>query len=307
MKKTSTNNLSDNKEKNGYVIGQNKSHLVNTVHNQDKVLKESFELFKGGTLEFLDVEFGGEVTEILSIEITQTTTKKAYGDNALKLSTNIGINSEWEADISEDDMIRFASYNLDLYRKHKIPFTTVIITTKPPRVTGLEGPSLSFKPKIINLKERDADKVIAEIERKLKAGEHINELQLIYLPLYGSSSGKTTADLLDKAIKLTPEVVKNDKSKREKLQSLMILLNSTFISYEEFYRVLEENYMVLEENRAVRALTDLGIKWGIEQGIEQTAKNMLQRGRDIQVISEDTGLSVSRIAELQAELLAQSI
>ena len=62
-----------------------------------------------------------------------------------------------------------------------IPFTTVIITTKKLRVTSFKSPSMTFTPKIINLKERDADKVLAEIERKLDAGEHaeINELQLI--------------------------------------------------------------------------------------------------------------------------------
>ena len=226
----------------------------------------------------------------------------------LKLSTNKGVSNEWEADVSEDDLMRFASYNIDLSRKHKIPFTTIIITTKTPAVKSYENPSLTFKPKIINLKERDADKELAEIERKLKAGEYINELQLVYLPLYGSRSGKSTADLLDTALKLTLDVAKKDKEKRGKLQSLMILLNSTFISEEEFYRVLEANHMVLEENRAVKVLTDIGRKQGIEQGImrlEQVARNMLRRGRSIQEISEDTGLSVARITELKEEMSTQ--
>ena len=73
------------------------NRTVDTHHNQDKVLKESFSLFKGGSLEFLDSELSGEVTEILNTEITETTTKKAYADNALKLSTNKGIHHEWEA------------------------------------------------------------------------------------------------------------------------------------------------------------------------------------------------------------------
>jgi hypothetical protein len=247
------------------------------------------------------MELDGNITEILSTEITETTTLKAYGDNALKLSTNIGVSSEWEADVSRDDLMRFASYNIDLSRKHKIPFTTVIITAKAPTVTSYENPSLTFKPKIINLKERDADKELMEIERKLRTGEPVNELQLIYIPLYGSNSGKTTADLLDMALKLAPSVAKNDKEKYGKLQSLMILLNSTFVSEEELNLILEANYMVLEGNRAVKVLTDIGRK----QGLEQTVKNMLRRGRNIEEISEDTGLSIARITELQDELSAQ--
>jgi len=62
------------------------NHSVDTLHNQDKVLKESFSLFKGGSLDFLDKELSGQVTDVLSVEITETTTKKAYGDNAFKMS-----------------------------------------------------------------------------------------------------------------------------------------------------------------------------------------------------------------------------
>ena len=68
---------------------------------------------------------------------------------------------------------------------------------------------------------------------------------------------------------------------------------------------MEANRKFLEENRAVKVLTDIGRKQGIEQGIEQTAKNMLRRGRSTKEISEDTGLSIARITELQKELLVQ--
>ena len=94
-----------------------------------KVLKESFNLFKGGTLDFLDEELSDEITEILNTEITETTTKKAFADNAFKLRTNKGIHAECEAQVSEGDMMRFASYNIDLSRMHGIPFATIIITT----------------------------------------------------------------------------------------------------------------------------------------------------------------------------------
>jgi len=95
--------------------------------------------------------------------------------------------------------MRFASYNIDLSRMHGIPFTTVIITIQKPGVTSYTNPSISFNPKIINLKERDADKVLAEIDKKLQVGDYngINPLEIIYLPLYGSESGKTTAELLE--------------------------------------------------------------------------------------------------------------
>ena len=220
-------------------------HNIDFLRNQDKVLKESFSLFKGGTLDFLDEDLSGEVTDILSPEVTETATKKAYGDNVFKLSNNKGIHLEWEARISEDDIMRFASYNIDFSRMHKLPFTTVIVTTQKPSVTDYINPSMTFTPKIINLKNRDADKVLTEIEKKIQTGEHnnINALEIIYLPLYGSPSGKNTADLLDTVIKLAPKVAKDDKHKQNKIQDLLILLTGSFVSVEELNKILEENML----------------------------------------------------------------
>ena len=282
--------------------GQAQGRIVDTLHNQDKVFKESFTLFKGGSLDFLDKDLSGEVTDILSTEFTETTTKKSYSDNALKLSTNMGIHNEWEADVSEDDMMRFGEGNLHLSRMHKIPFTTVVITAKKPSNEEYVNPSISFKPKIIYLKDRDADAVLAEIDRKIKAGEHesINELEIIYLPLYGSISGKTTPELLDTVIKLTPQVIKDDKNKRQKLYDLLILLTGSFVSDEELNRIMEANMRILEDSPAVRVLENRGMN---QKAIE-IAQNMLRRGRSYQEISEDTGLTLERIEELDNELKA---
>ena len=281
----------------------NTGHVVDTHHNKDKVLKESLSLFKDGSLEFWDSELSGEVTEILSTEMTETTTKKAYADNTLKLSTNRGVHHEWEVDISDDDMMRFGSYHLDLSRMHKIQFTTVIITAKKPSVTTYVSPSMNFTPKIINLNDRDADKTLAEIDRKIKAGEHssINELEIIYLPLYNSPSGKSTADLLDIAIKLTPQVIKDDKQKKSKLHDLLILLTGTFVTDTELNTILEANMRVLEDSPAVRVLEDRGMNKGRLQEKADIALNMLQAGEDYSRISLFTGLDLDRITALDKE------
>ena len=280
-------------------------HHIDIFQNQDKVLKESFALFKGESLGFLDEEFADVVTEILSTELTETTTKKAYADNALKLQSNKGLHTECEAHISQQDMMRFASYNIDLSRTHGIPFTTVIVTTQKPSVTSYVNPSITFRPKIINLKERDADSVLAKIDRKLKAGDFssINLLEIIYLPLYGSESGKTTAELLDTAIKLTPKVAKDDKQKQRKLHSLMALLANTFIGVEEFNRIMEENMRILDDSPLVVVLENRGRK---QRDIE-IAQNMLHAGYDYEDISKMTGLDVDRIAELDSELQARVV
>jgi len=299
-KKDEQNEQKQNEQKQN----EGQSHIVDLHHNQDKVLKESLSLFKGGSLEFLDTELAGEVSEVLSTEITETVTKKAYADNAFKLSTNNGLHNEWEADISNDDLMRFCSYNVDLSRIHGIPFTTIIITTKKPSVKSYKNPSTTFTPKIINLKDRDADKVLAVIDKKLKAGEQksINELEIIYLPLYGSKSGKTTPQLLDTVIKLVPKVIEDDKQKRNKLHDLLILLTGSFVTDTELNTILEANMRVLEDSPAVRVLEDRGRN----QMVVEIAQNMLEGGEDYSKISRFTGLDVDRIAKLHNEMQAQS-
>jgi hypothetical protein len=272
----------------------------------DKVLKESLDLYNGGSLGFLDAELSGKVTDILSTEFTETTTKKSFADKAFKVLDNgvhEGVHKEWEADISLDDIKRFASSNVDLSRIHNIDFTTVIITAKKPSVTSYKNKSLNFTPKIIDLSARNADKVLAEIDRKIKDGklDEINPLEVIYLPLYGSESGKTTPELLDTAIKLTPKVV-DDKRKQQKLQDLLILLTSSFISDEELNRIVEDNMRILEDSPAVRVLESRGRN---QREIE-IAINMLRDGDDAPKVSRITGLEMTRVTELQTELQAHA-
>jgi hypothetical protein len=286
---------------------QRKSRIVDMLHNQDKTLKESLDLYNGGTLDFLDNDLSGEVTDILSTEFTETTTKKSYADKALKVRINgayEGLHKEWEADISLDDLKRFGSSNMDLSRLHKIDFTTVIITAKKPSVTSYKNKSIHFTPKIIDLSARDADAVLAEIDRKLKAGkkQEINLLEIIYVPLYGSKSGKKTPELFDIAIKLTPQVAE-DKNTQQKLQDLLILLTSTFIADSDFRKVLVANMRVSEDSTAVRVIGD----WSRTQREIEIATNLLRRGRNIQEVAEDTGLDLSRVSELQEELQAHAV
>ena len=122
-----------------------------------------------------------------------------------------------------------------------------------------------------------------------------------HLPLYSSASGKTTADLLDIAIKLTPKVIKDDKKKQEKLQDLLILLTASFINDNELNKIMEANMRILEDTTAFRVFEARGRN---EREIE-IAKSMFQDGDDYTKIARNTGLSIERIEELaKEELLA---
>ena len=147
---------------------------------------------------------------------------------------------------------------------------------------------------MVCLSDRNADETIALIETKLSKGEKINLLELIYLPLYSSNTGKTTCDLLDYAIKLTPKV-SEDKHIQSKLGSLLILLMARFISEEEFKKILEENAMVLEDNVAVKVLTQRGE----EKAKLETALEMLRDGMGNEPIAKYVKMPVDWVRKLR--------
>ena len=216
------------------------SHSVNSYHDKDKIFKEGLELFKGSSLDFLGIETTSPIEDVLDNEITETTTKKAYADKVFRTADNRGIHAEWEVDISEADLKRFASYNIDLSRKHDILFETIIVTNTRPKHTSYKNPSLFFEPKVLYLKDRNADETIKEIEGKLSKGElnDINLLEVVYLMFYGSESGKKPEELVDYAIKITPKVTEDEQVKH-KLQSLIILLAERVVGKKELRKILE--------------------------------------------------------------------
>ena len=267
---------------------------VDKVHTKDKVLKESLSVFQDNSLDFLGVDLNTTIDMPLGSEITEVVTKKAFADLIFKLKDGNGLNVEWEDQVNLDDILRFFSYSVDFTRKYKISFTTIIITNKSPKATEYISPTMSFNPIIIVLSERDADETLQKIREKIKNGEPINKLELIYLPMYTSPSGKNMYTLLSEAIQLTPVIAEN-KEEKEKLHSLMILLMGKFADEDRFKKVLEENRMILEDNVAVKVIEEMGM----EKGKEEMALSMLKDGLSLEFIAKHAKRSIEWIEALQ--------
>ena len=264
--------------------------MIDSLHNGDKVIKEALQLFLGKSLDFFGINY--TPTEILDTEIIET--KKSFGDKAFATAEKMGLHFESESHISKDDIIRFCSYNIDLTKKHKIPFTTIIITPKGSKQKGYNEGSINFSPIIIDLSTKNAD----EILKKAEKGEHINELELIYLPLY-TSKDKNKEELLEKAINIVYNSKELDKNK---IFALQILLTSTLIEKEKLIKILEDNMFKLENNPAIDYFERKGEERGLRKGEEEgkikgkeeekfeVAMKMLQKGFSIDDIADITNM-----------------
>jgi len=133
-------------------------------------------------------------------------------------------------------MIRFFRYHVDFIKKYEIDLTSVILTNTPPKAREHKSRSANFTPGVIVLSERNADEALIKIKEKIRNGEDVNKLELLYLPMYISPKGRDMCDLLEEAISLTP-AVSAIKEEREHIQSLMLLLMGRFVGTEKFRKV----------------------------------------------------------------------
>ena len=276
------------------------NHNTDTYHSDDKVFKESFTLFKGKSLSFLDSSMDDSIIDVMTNEYTETRTKKLFTDLVFKISDKKARQFEWEHHVSTADLMRFCSYNIDWSRDYPaLNFETVIITNTPPSVREYTNSSVIFQPKIVVLSERDADATISKLNQQLENGEPINELELLYLPMYTSPSGKSKGQLFDIAVKLSAKSM--DISAAEKVRNLLILLVSKHISPDEFNKILEENTMLLDNDVAVKVIGDRRA----EKLSLEVALKLLKKGVEATTIAEALDKPLSWVEKLVGDGVAR--
>jgi hypothetical protein len=147
------------------------------------------------------------------------------GDKAVS-----GHNIELESQISKVDLARFASQNAYYSERCQCDFLTYIITWKEPLLTEYNSECLIFKPKIKQLHKIDDKAAIKKLEEKAAAGERINQLEVVFLPITG-----TEVPPIDKAFKACDlaALAESDLEKRKKLGSAIMLASNRVLSGEE--------------------------------------------------------------------------
>lgn len=100
----------------------------------------------------------------------------------------------------------------------------------------------------------------------------------------------------ERVIRLADEETKEEIRKlRKEVEEIQSQIEEGQKELEEGQKELEENKKEFEEQKRSY------IKEGLEQGIEQTALNLLKENVDIGIISKVTGLNISQIKKLESE------
>jgi len=213
-----------------------------TAHNYDFVFKDSFSLFKNDIGDFLKVELPG-IDSYLETEFAEIETSAERMDLNFKLEDGSILHLEEEIEVSVDDLIRFASYDLKLYNRYRDKIRTIILCIKgyPAAEATFNAGSLGYNTIVVNMSDKDGKEKMKELREKIEKGEEINYLELIFLPLMNSDQDmvkrvKETIELEDK--------LDADQKFKNNLAALTIVLCDKFLSSENMIELWRDRKMV---------------------------------------------------------------
>jgi len=213
-----------------------------TAHNYDFVFKDSFSLFKNDIGDFLKVELPG-IVSYLETEFSEIETSAERMDLNFKLEDGSILHLEEEIEVSVDDLIRFASYDLKLYNRYRDRIRTIILCIKgyPAAEAAFNAGSLGYNTTVVNMSDKDGKEKMKELREKIEKGEEINYLELIFLPLMNSD--QDMVKLVKETIELEDKLDADQKFKNN-LAALTIVLCDKFLSSENMIELWRDRKMV---------------------------------------------------------------
>ena len=281
---------------------------MNIPHqNYDLVFKEAMVLFKDKALDFLGLTGIAPITEPLRTESVEIEVKIEFRDLTFGTEDGRGVHFEEEVDLSNDDMLRFNGYNSWLSRAYKREFITVVFVKNPTTVTELRTEQVHFKPIIVQCSKVDADAMLDELQKDITDGKSINELKLVYLPLFKSVKFSPT-ELFKESTKLIKDLQVDDGYKR-KMYALSIVLAGKVVDKSALEAAKEE---VLKMGNVIIEVFE---KHGEERGMiigavrqqEEIACKMLYKGFKLSEINELTGVDLNRLNEIRKTLRLEAV
>ena len=272
--------------------------------NYDAVFKDALTLYKDKSLDFFGLDLP-KIIEPLATETKEIIVRTKISDMTFKLEFNTGAHFEEEVELSYDDLCRFCIENAELRRLYKMDFITVIFTMRETENISIDGESLKFYPKIINCTKWDGDSILSKLQYNIENGLEINELEMIYLPLFGSKT-KKPIELL-KAGKDLLLKSKTDSISKQKIMALMLLVSNKFVEKAELESIWEEFKMVAElkivqiaeekgMEKGMKKGMEKGMEKGEEQGIEKVIK-MIENGYTLDDVKKILGFKAAQMAQ----------
>lgn len=262
---------------------------------KDIIQKYVSALFKDTTLEFYGVKTA-KIKGLASESLPVVEVRDSSSDQIFELEDDTYLHLAFQTGKKEDDLIRHLEYDVRLYARDSKKISTVIIyssdVTAPPQ--PLDIGSAVYEPIVVMLNGYDGDAIYADLDAKIKAGMTLSDLDIIKLIfLFMMKVSIPKIELAVNTIKMANTIF--DENKREACVAAATSYANQFLNDKEMEKFME---VVKMFDMIARNLAEV---FG-EDRAKEVAKRMLKRGTAINIVTEDTGLDISKVIRIKEEL-----
>lgn len=288
------------------MVHQSEDQLFKYATKEDgfgllKLLKESNANIK-------EIDFKSENLTYNPTELIELDPKIYKTDMILELDHLIVLTEFQSTIVKTIDEKRYRLYTalVDYAKRNNKPLILIVISTA--EKTKIKQYKINkdcvFTIPIVSLKDFDGDKIINNIENKIKNNQKITRHEMLNLALAPfMSSKKPLNKQIEKTVKTLDEVRKSMKCSSDFVFGIELLIVEKFIKNERQHKkltnILRDTMKIIDEWR--QEDYENGKQEGKEEEKINTAKNMLKENYTIKQITTITQLNIESIKQIKAE------
>lgn len=288
------------------MVHQSEDQLFKYATKEDGI--GLLKLLKESNANIKEIDFESENLTYNPTELVELDPKIYKTDMILELDHLIVLTEFQSTIVKTPDEKRYRLYTalVDYAKRNNKPIMLIVISTS--EKTKIKQYKINkdcvFTIPIVSLKDFDGDKIINNIENKIKNNQKITRHEMLNLALAPFMSSKKPLDKqIEKTVKTLDEVRKSMKCSSDFVFGIELLIVEKFIKNERQHKkltnILRDTMKIIDEWR--QEDYENGKKEGKEEEKINTAKNMLKENYTIKQIATITQLNIESIKQIKAE------
>lgn len=288
------------------MVHQSEDQLFKYATKEDGI--GLLKLLKESNANIKEIDFESENLTYNPTELIELDPKIYKTDMILELDHLIVLTEFQSTIVKTPDEKRYRLYTalVDYAKRNNKPIMLIVISTA--EKTKIKQYKINkdcvFTIPIVSLKDFDGDKIINNIENKIKNNQKITRHEMLNLALAPfMSSKKPLNKQIEKTVKTLDEVRKSMKCSSDFVFGIELLIVEKFIKNERQHKkltnILRDTMKIIDEWR--QEDYENGKKEGKEEEKINTAKNMLKENYTIKQIATITQLNIESIKQIKAE------
>lgn len=288
------------------MVHQSEDQLFKYATKEDGI--GLLKLLKESNTNIKEIDFESENLTYNPTELVELDPKIYKTDMILELDHLIVLTEFQSTIVKTIDEKRYRLYTalVDYAKRNNKPLILIVISTA--EKTKIKQYKINkdcvFTIPIVSLKDFDGDKIINNIENKIKNNQKITRHEMLNLALAPFMSSKKPLDKqIEKTVKTLDEVRKSIKCSSDFVFGIELLIVEKFIKNERQHKkltnILRDTMKIIDEWR--QEDYENGKQEGKEEEKINTAKNMLKENYTIKQIATITQLNIESIKQIKAE------